>query len=216
MNKETVRERDFPNLLYVEDFDASPEDKLEKIEDIPTVLDTPVSIQPSEEILQEYYDKGLQDGRRLEKEVFDKEKSKIENEFKENTLPMIFDVENKIEECKNKIFKEISTVILNSILNIIPNVLERYGEDNSEKIIESIIPSLEKISYIKLTCSKEFFEKIKKYFPEETEQKLKVELDESLKGGDFMIAWDTGQLSRNASKVVQEVISIICEEPVTG
>lgn len=30
-----------------------------------------------------------------------------------------------------------------------------------------------------------------------------------------MISWDTGQLARNSSEVVQEIISIICEEAAT-
>lgn len=69
---------------------------------------------------------------------------------------MVRDINNKIEECKKNIFREISGIILNTIVNIIPSVLDQHGVDNSEKIIESIIPSLEKISCLKLTCSKEF------------------------------------------------------------
>ncbi|WP_408872978.1 hypothetical protein [Gluconobacter roseus] len=215
MNRENVSKKELSNLLYIEDFDAAPENKPEKTEDVSVPLDIPVNVQPSEEILQEYYDKGLQEGKRLEKEIFDREKLEIENKFKENALSMVRDINNKIEECKKNIFREISGIILNTIVNIIPSVLDRHGLDNSEKIIKSIIPSLEKISCLKLTCSKEFFERIKKYFPGEFEQKLKIQLDESLKSGDFMISWDTGQLARNSSEVVQEIISIICEEAAT-
>ncbi|GBR47195.1 hypothetical protein [Gluconobacter roseus] len=207
MNKHYNDKKYVPEFLYVEDFGAASPKKTEEVENIPIVADTPIDIQPSEEIIQEYYGKGIEEGRKLEREIFIKEKMEIEKEFKNNSLNLAENIEKKIEECKKDIFHNVSKVILDSFVTLLPNLLMQYGVKEAEKNIELMVPCFKNLGSIKLTCSKEFFEKIQKYFSEEAQKKLELELDQKMKNGDFSISWDTGQLSHDASAAVQEIMS---------
>lgn len=212
MSGENFKKKDLHNFLYIEDFDEIPKEEPKNTQLISDIPNIPVNVMPGEDVLQEYYSNGVEDGRRLEKEIFDKEKIEIENQIKKNSISLMKNIEEKIEEVKYNILCEASNTILKSVASIFPNFLKKNGANEGEKIIKLIMPNLANIGDIKLTCSKEFFERIREYFPEKTAQRLKVEIDEKLQDGDFNFAWHTGQVSHEAAKRVEEIISDLLEK----
>lgn len=202
-------ERNIPSILYAEDFDAVSKFKIEKNEDIPAVVEVEKDELPSKEVLDEYYNKGLREGRRLEKEISDNEKIILDYNFNKNILHEIKEINLRIDEQKKEISREVSFVILKALMNLFPNILAQYGVEESKKTFEKIIPFLNENYRLKLTCSKELFAKIKMYFPGSMGNEIDLNLDEEIKDGEFKLSWDSGYLFRNAEESIKRIISDI-------
>ncbi|MFT8807371.1 hypothetical protein [Gluconobacter sp.] len=202
-------ERNIPSILYTEDFDSVSKFKIEKNEDIPAVVEVKKNELPSKEVLDEYYNKGLREGRRLEKEISDNEKLILEDNFNKNILCEIKEIKLKIDEQKREISREVSFVIFKALINLFPNILAQYGAEESKKIFEKITPFLNENYRLKLTCSKDLFGKIKMYFPSSMESEMEINLDEEIKDGEFKLSWGGGYLVRNAEESIKRIISDI-------
>ncbi|MBS1100599.1 hypothetical protein JK170_10120, partial [Gluconobacter sphaericus] len=65
-------------ILYAEDFDMVLPDSAKKNDDIPRLIENENINTLSDELLEEYYQRGLQEGKISGKESFDNEKISIE------------------------------------------------------------------------------------------------------------------------------------------
>lgn len=85
-------------ILYAEDFDRVLPDNVEKSDDISPPTDNENTNTLSDELLEESYQRGLQEGKILGKEAFDNEKISMESFYK-----------NEIRKEIDRIFESIKT-----------------------------------------------------------------------------------------------------------
>ncbi|MEN3168084.1 hypothetical protein [Gluconobacter sp. OJB] len=193
-------------ILYLEDFEEPFAEKSKKNEEsyIPLVDEKEVLI--SNEILDNYYKKGILEGVRIEEEKYDKYKKELEKS-NELLLDAFSSIEKQILLKKKQFSEDLYSVILNSLLNLFPNLIIKYGENESKKLLEKIFEFIDQNSNISLNCSKEFFAKINEFLPNFFKGGINFNVDETLKNGDFDLVWDTGSLSRNANEKIGKIVS---------
>ncbi|MBS1078358.1 hypothetical protein JK217_11480 [Gluconobacter kondonii] len=190
-------------VLYFENFEEVPIEKNLKIENeyIPSKKK-----EFDDNVLNDFYERGISEGKRIEKEECNKNKEIIYNRNKllSNSL---LSIEKQIISGKRQISEEICGIMINSLLNLFPSLIKKYGEKESEIILKKISKVIDQNSCLNLNCSKEFFCRIKKLSPIFSEKRININLDENLKNGDFELFWDMGSLSRSANKEIEKIIS---------
>lgn len=186
--------------LYAEDFEKVPDKKIVEIEEpcVPFLSKEKDII--SKDILEKYYNDGFQEGIKRERE-----KNNLEEEHISSIKNIFHSIEMKISDQKTQISQEILFVIISSMKNLFPNLLEKYGPDDSIILFQKLYPFLNKNSHIKLSCSKEFFSKVKKILQEYSNEEIIFDVDETLKNGDFKVFWDTGSLSRDTNEFMEAI-----------
>ncbi|MCP1272245.1 hypothetical protein NKW43_00955 [Gluconobacter albidus] len=211
MAKQSLETQKKIGNLYAEDFEEIENKKNNTLEDqsISPVLEKENVI--SQDILNEYYNKGFQDGLKKGKKECDIEKEKIntEKELKNYFISEISSIEKKIQNQENKFYHEVAFAVLTCIQAVFPNLFVKYGMEESEIILQKLYPLINKNNNFKLSSSKEFFIKIEKLLPDFFKERLNFRLDETLENGDFEIYWDFGALSRNANKYMEKITSEI-------
>lgn len=211
MAKQSLETQKKIGNLYAEDFGEIENKKNNTLEDqsISPVLEKENVI--SQDILNEYYNKGFQDGLKKGKKEYDIEKEKIntEKELKNYFISEISSIEKKIQNQENKFYQEVAFAVLTCIQAALPNLFVKYGMEESEIILQKLYPLINKNNNFKLSSSKEFFITIEKLIPDFFKERLNFRLDETLENGDFEIYWDFGAFSRNANKYVEKITSEI-------
>lgn len=196
-------------ILYAEDFDRVLPGNIEKNDDISPSIENENTNKLSDEILEESYQRGLQEGRISGKEAFDNEKTSIENFYKNEIKKEIDGITDSIKNIEKDISKQATSFFLKMLMNLFPELLTQYGMEEAKRTIEKINSFIKDKFQLELTCSQEFSEKIEGYFGESTQNTINIIVDEAKKGGDFKVSWDTGLFVRNADKVVSEITSEI-------
>lgn len=196
-------------ILYAEDFDRVLPGNIEKNDDISPSIENENTNKLSDEILEESYQRGLQEGRISGKEAFDNEKTSIENFYKNEIKKEIDGITDSIKNIEKDISKQATSFFLKMLMNLFPELLTQYGMEEAKRTIEKINSFIKDKFQLELTCSQEFSEKIEGYFGESTQKTINIIVDEAKKGGDFKVSWDTGLFVRNADKVVSEITSEI-------
>ncbi|MFT8344677.1 hypothetical protein [Gluconobacter oxydans] len=196
-------------ILYAEDFDRVLPGNIEKNDDISPSIENQNTNKLSDEILEESYQRGLQEGRISGKEAFDNEKTSIENFYKNEIKKEIDGITDSIKNIEKDISKQATSFFLKMLMNLFPELLTQYGMEEAKRTIEKINSFIKDKFQLELTCSQEFSEKIEGYFGESTQKTINIIVDEAKKGGDFKVSWDTGLFVRNADKVVSEITSEI-------
>ncbi|MFT8785697.1 hypothetical protein [Gluconobacter oxydans] len=196
-------------ILYAEDFDRVLPGNIEKNDDISPSIENQNTNKLSDEILEESYQRGLQEGRISGKEAFDNEKTSIENFYKNEIKKEIDGITHSIKNIEKDISKQATSFFLKMLMNLFPELLTQYGMEEAKRTIEKINSFIKDKFQLELTCSQEFSEKIEGYFGESTQKTINIIVDEAKKGGDFKVSWDTGLFVRNADKVVSEITSEI-------
>ncbi|QQX91534.1 hypothetical protein IGS75_02600 [Gluconobacter sphaericus] len=200
-------------ILYAEDFDRVLPDSAKKNDDIPPLIENENINTISDELLEEYYQRGLQEGKISGKESFDNEKISIEIFYKNEIKKEIDRISDSIKNIDKDISKQATSFFLKMLVNLFPALLKQYGMEESKRTIEKINSFISDKSQLELTCSQEFSEKIEGYFRESTQKKINIIVDEAKKGGDFKVSWDAGLFVRNADKVISEITLEILSFP---
>ncbi|GEC61202.1 hypothetical protein [Gluconobacter oxydans] len=196
-------------ILYAEDFDRVLPDNVEKSDDISPPTENENTNTLSDELLEESYQRGLQEGKILGKEAFDNEKISMESFYKNEIRKEIDRIFESIKNIEKDISKQATSFFLKMLVNLFPELLTQYGVEEAKRTIEKINSYIKDNFQLELTCSQEFSEKIEGYFGEFTQKTINIIVDEAKKGGDFKVSWDTGLFVRNADKVVSEITSQI-------
>ncbi|MFT8522699.1 hypothetical protein [Gluconobacter oxydans] len=196
-------------ILYAEDFDRVLPDNVEKIDDISPPTENENTNTLSDELLEESYQRGLQEGKLSGKESFDNEKIIIENFYKNEIKKEIDRISDSIKNIEKDISKQATSFFLKMLVNLFPELLKQYGMEEAKRTIKKINSFIRDKFYLELTCSQELSEKIEGYFGGGTQKTINIIVDEAKKGGDFKVSWDTGLFVRNADKVVSEITSEI-------
>ncbi|KXV46223.1 hypothetical protein AD945_14675 [Gluconobacter albidus] len=211
MAKQSLETQKKIGNLYAEDFGEIENKKNNTLENqsIPPVLEEENVI--SQDTLNEYYNKGFQDGLKKGKKEYDIEKEKINTgkDLKNYFISEILSIEEKIQNQEKKFYQEVIFTVLTCMQSVFPNLFDKYGIEESKIILQKFYPIINKNNYIKLNSSKEFFIKIEKLLPDFFKERLNFRVDETLKNGDFELHWDFGSLSRNANKYVEQITSEI-------
>lgn len=212
MKKIFYDEKKAARILYSEDFSISSRENINaaKIDQKPNVNVEKDIFLPNEN-LEEHYQRGIREGRRLEKELYhDRELELLKQEKNRNeTIEEIkkislrtFDLNREVSKCIVQLFSE-------SIVLLFPELLKNYGTEDSKKILHKISHYINDRSKIELTCSKELSEKISEYFSGREWSGVSVIVDENIKNGDFKISWDKGRFVRNVNETILEIASEI-------
>lgn len=196
-------------ILYAEDFDRVLPGDIEKNGDISPPVENENTNTLSDELLEESYQRGLQEGKISEKESFYNEKISIENFYKNEIKKEIDGISEIIKNIEKDISKKATSFFLKILMNLFPDLLTQYGVEEAKRTIEKINSFIKDKFQLELTCSQEFSEKIEGYFGEPKQKTINIIVDEAKKGGDFKVSWDTGLFVRNADKVVSEITSEI-------
>ncbi|WP_225198904.1 hypothetical protein [Gluconobacter oxydans] len=196
-------------ILYAEDFDRVLPDNVEKKDNIPSSTENEDNNTLSDELLEESYQKGMQKGKLLGKKLFDDEKISIENFYKNEIKKEIDEIYDNIKIIEKDISKQVMSFFLKILMNLFPELLMKCGVEEAKRTIEKINSFMKDKFQLELTCSQELSEKIEECFGESTQKTINIIVDETKKGGDFKISWDTGLFVRNADKVVSEITSEI-------
>ncbi|WKE48543.1 hypothetical protein [Gluconobacter oxydans] len=196
-------------ILYTEDFDRVLPDNVEKSDDISPPTENENTNTLSDELLEESYQRGLQEGKILGKEAFDNEKISMESFYKNEIRKEIDRIFESIKNIEKDISKQATSFFLKMLVNLFPELLTQYGVEEAKRTIEKLNSYIKDNFQLELTCSQEFSEKIEGYFGESTQKTINIIVDEAKKGGDFKVSWDTGLFVRNADKVVSEITSEI-------
>ncbi|MBF0877009.1 hypothetical protein HKD21_09120 [Gluconobacter cerevisiae] len=208
MSKQLGENHKKAGILYLEDFEEAPAEKSIKVEEtyISSVDEKESLI--SSEILDDFYKKGVLEGRKIEEEKYDEYKKKIEKS-NELLLNMFSSIEKQFFLKKNQISQDLHLVVSNSLLNLFPSLITKYGENESEEVLKKIFEFIDQNLNISINCSKEFFDKINNSLLSGSKRRITFNLDETLKNGDFELLWDTGSLSRNANERIGKIVSEI-------
>ncbi|MBF0850896.1 hypothetical protein HKD27_08175 [Gluconobacter sp. R75690] len=196
-------------ILYAEDFDRVLPGNVEKNDDIPPPIENENTNTLSDELLEESYQRGLQEGKLSGKELFDNEKISIENFYKNEIKKEIYRISDSIKNIEKDISKQATSFFLKMLMNLFPELLMQYGMEEAKRTIEKNNLFIKDKLQLELTCSQELSEKIEGYFRESKQKTINIIVDEAKKGGDFKVSWDTGLFVRNADKVVSEITSEI-------
>ncbi|KXV07790.1 hypothetical protein AD931_10090 [Gluconobacter oxydans] len=196
-------------ILYAEDFDRVLPDNVEKNDDISPPTENENTNTLSDELLEESYQRGLQEGRILEKEAFDNEKISMESFYKNEIKKEIYRISDSIKNIEKDISKQATSFFLKMLVNLFPELLTQFGVEEAKRTIGKINSFIKDKFQLELTCSQELSEKIEGYFGESKQKTINIIVDEAKKGGDFKVSWDTGLFVRNADKVVSEITSEI-------
>ncbi|AHK70357.1 hypothetical protein GLS_c04400 [Gluconobacter oxydans DSM 3504] len=184
-------------------------DNVEKNDDISPPTENENTNTLSDELLEESYQRGLQEGRILEKEAFDNEKISMESFYKNEIKKEIYRISDSIKNIEKDISKQATSFFLKMLVNLFPELLTQFGVEEAKRTIGKINSFIKDKFQLELTCSQELSEKIEGYFGESKQKTINIIVDEAKKGGDFKVSWDTGLFVRNADKVVSEITSEI-------
>lgn len=208
MSKQLGENHKKAGILYLEDFEEVPVEKNIKFKEIYiSSVDEKESLISSE-ILDDFYKKGVLEGRRMEEEKYNEYKKKMEKS-NELLLNMFSSIEKQFFFKKKQISQELHLLMLNSLLNLFPSLITKYGENESEEVLKKIFEFIDQNLNISINCSKEFFDKINNSLLSGSKRRITFNLDETLKNGDFELLWDTGSLSRNANERIGKIVSEI-------
>ncbi|KXV64420.1 hypothetical protein [Gluconobacter oxydans] len=196
-------------ILYAEDFDRVLPDNVEKNDDISPPIENENTNTLSDELLEESYQRGLQEGKILVKEAFDNEIIILEGFYKNEIKKEIDGISDSVKNLEKDISKQVTSFFLKTLINLFPELLTQYGVEEAKRTIEKINSFIRDKFKLELTCSQDFSEKIERYFGKSTQKTINIIVDEAKKGGDFKLSWDTGLFVRNADKVVSEITSEI-------
>ncbi|MBF0863294.1 MAG: hypothetical protein ABF932_03980 [Gluconobacter potus] len=196
-------------ILYAEDFDRVLPGNVEKNDDIPPPIENENTNTLSDELLEEFYQKGLQAGKLSGKELFDNERIILESFYKNEIKKEIDGICESVKNIEKDMSKQVTSFFLKILMNLFPELLTQYGVEEAKRTIEKINSFIKDKFQLELICSQELSEKIEGYFGESTQKIINIIVDGAKKGGDFKVSWDTGLFVRNADKVVSEITSEI-------
>lgn len=205
MEQVIIKKKNVSGMLYAEDFSLIP---VEKKKDTSSVEDVslPEEINSlSEGDIEEAYQRGLQEGGRLEKELWEKEKKYLISEYNQKISQGIENILSNVKHNRDEISRGISSIFFRTLINIFPEILKKYGAEESKKTIDKIARFIDDKCEMKLTCSKEFSENIEGYILKFSRSGVDINIDESLVGGDFKISWNEGSFSRNVNEIISEM-----------
>lgn len=196
-------------VLYNEDFSVPTNVEANNDKDISLQVEEVKSDLFSKEDLEEAYQKGICQGRNIEKELYISAKVKEDHEYKKEILKIFDSISVKTIDMKDNISRGFLSFLLGALVNLFPSMLEEYGAEETRRTLQKIRQFIDCNPLVELTCSKDFFERIDRNLSDFSKGEINVRIDETMKGDDFKISWNSGGFVRNANEYIDKITSEI-------